>query len=212
MCFYPVGWAWIEYDFQMGEKPARWEKRAKTVCSMGNLLDEPVREEGKTAFQNGINFRRTRIEGLLMRMVKRKEVSVIIYDHRMQGYEIDNRMRLDATLKVDVTRSIIGFNEFMRGDGWNCRIDANSLLESLGNQKGWELKSAKYDWLKIERYGRLLFERRGWPTSIGDYTNSVSAWYGSQFENEQVEPAYSTVQEIISKLHKEYSNCMDSEI
>lgn len=206
MCVYPVGWAWEEYDLQTRETPATWEKRAQKVCSIGTLLDEPIRDDGTTAFKNGMRFRRARVKHLLMRMIKRKEISVTIYDHRMQGYEIDDRMRLDATLQLDVTRGIIGFNELIRDDAWDCRVDAKSLLRILENHKGWELKSGTYDWLKIERYARCLYELRGVPDAMSDYTTSTNIWYGQQFEDEQREPPYSSAQEMMSKLHKEYSS------
>lgn len=206
MCIYPVGWNWAEYQLVKYSKTYPWEKKAKKVRHFDAALNEPQVTEGSVALQNGAIARRDRIERLLMRMIKRKEIIVTIYDHRMQGYELGDKMRLDATFKLNVESGIVGFNELTNGDAWDCCVDTKSLLTTLENTRAWETKAGPFDWLKIERYVRDLYETHGVPTTQSSYVSLVNEWHGLLFEDDQIEPTRSTLNEMISKLHAEYSN------
>lgn len=206
LCVYPIGWNWAEYLSVKYSKIYPWEKKAQKVRHFNTALNEPQVTEGSIAMKNGAISRQNHIERLLMRMIKRKEIVVTIYDHRMQGYQIDDKMRLDATLKLNVEVSAIGFNELTNDDAWDCRVDTKSLLATLENTKAWETKVGQFDWLKIERYARDLYEIRGLPNTQSNYMNLVTEWHGLLFEDDQVDPTRSTLNEMISKLHAEYSN------
>ncbi|MEQ8659146.1 MAG: hypothetical protein RIC24_17705 [Hyphomicrobiales bacterium] len=206
LCVYPVGWNWAEYQPENQAKIYPWEKKAQKANHFETALNGPPSMEGSVALKSGAVSRQNHIERLLMRMIKRKEVIVTVYDHRMQGYEIDGKLRLNATLKLSVESSVIGLNELTNGDAWDCRIDTKSLLSTLDNIKGWETKAGPYDWLKIERHARDLFEIQGVPRTKGMYVDKVCKWHGNLFKEEQVEPARSTVSDLIADLHSEYSN------
>lgn len=206
LCVYPVGWNWAEYQPEKHSKIYPWEKKAQKARNFDTALDEPEVTEGAAALQNGAISRRNHIERLLMRMIKRKEIIVTVYDPRMQGYEINDKMRLDTTLKLNVEASVIGFNDLTNGDAWDCRADTKSLLSALESVKGWKTQAGTFDWLKIERYARDLYETHGVPKTQVSYVNLVNTWHGGLFEDEQTEPTRSTLNKIISKLHAEYSS------
>lgn len=206
LCLYPVGWAWSEYPPTKYSKIYPWEKKALKVRHFNTALSEPQVAEGSAALQNGVTARRIRIEQLLMGMLKRKEIKVTIYDRHMRGFEIGKKMRLDATLKLNIKASVIGFNELIGVDAWDCSIDTKSLLSALESRKGWDTKAVLYDWLKIERHARDLYEIRGVPKTKGSYVDLVNLWYAHLFEHDPEEPTLTTLQGLISKLHAEYSH------
>lgn len=208
-CFYPVGWNWEEYNPRKYSKTYPWEKRAKKVYCLDNAQNRPILTD---ALPHGVIARQNRVEQILMRMIKRKEILVTVYDHTTQGFELDDKMRLDAALKLSVEASVVGFNELTNGDAWDCRVDTKSLLTALENTKGWETKAGAFDWLKIERYARELYEKRGTPRTRDDFVKLVIDWHSEQPGNTSKEPTFSTLRALISDLHKEYSGSSFSEI
>ena len=203
LCYYPVGWNWTEYVRPRNEDPYPWEKKAQKALSLIEPLGKNT-PKGLQARKQGNEFRRIKVERHLLRFIKRKEILLTYYDHRMQGFELGDRMRLDETLKFNVVASSIGYNDLKNGDAFYCSVDTKSLLTALETKKHWETKAGPFDWLLIERYVRELYEDFGKPKTQEDYFQKVVQWHADRAVKEEKEPTASTLRELISNLHIEY--------
>lgn len=192
-----MGWSWLEYP--SGDDPLSYEPFAEATSGLDIDLDEGVRRAGTQARRNGIEFRKHHAIELLTRFVRRREIPLILTDRHGTVISVteDIRQSFNESIKVDVHRNRIGLS-------WLFETDAIQLVETLSDHRAWSTNSSPDDWLRIERYVRLLFERRGLPETQEAYVQALLEWIAVDADNEK-EPAPSTLREKVRLLSKEYS-------
>jgi hypothetical protein len=205
---FPIGWAWVEYPHRRGSKRMPYEAHAEKVSSLNIKLEEAETKAGTKAFQDGINARKKVVERHLMRMIKRQEIPVQVINYRMEGYPLDDKMRLDEALRFDVATNGIGLFDLKDGRGFSFQTDAQAVLAALEDKCAWNTNTSVNDWLVIERYLRELFEVLGLPGTRDEYANRTAIWYVDKTPTGE-EPAKTELRNLTSKLFSEYA---DSEI
>jgi hypothetical protein len=179
-----------------------YEGKAKEVRNLEIPLDEQQTLDGERAYQNGAAFRRLKVEKHLLRMIKRREIPVVLVDHRMQGHPLDDRSRLDEALTINVMSNAIGFFDLGPGRAWDFQTDTLAVLAALDARRGWNTNRSANDWLLVERYLRALFETLGLPQTRDDYFKLAAAWYAAARKRE---PATTELRALTSCLYDEYA-------
>ena len=206
---FPVGWRWDEYPPLRNIRPMPYEQKAQSTNRLGLQYPSSQTEAGLSATQNGIASRKNVVERHLMRMIKRQEIPVTVTNHRMEGYPLDHRMRLDEALRFDVATNGIGLFD-LKDCGFDFHTDTLTVLDVLDQRCAWHRNSSVNNWFYVERYLRINFEMHGLPNKQEDYAKLAVSWYG-EHNAEKREPAMSGLRQLVSNLYAEYAGS-DSEI
>lgn len=201
-CEFPLGWSWTEYNLGQFENSHGYEDDAKNSFTLGIDLQEVRRTpKGSDADIKGKQFRKERVEQLLERLIRRKEVGATIYDEQGYGSSISDKLRQSAGTKIDVERSSYGLPDLR----WHCTIDAIDLTKFLDVRR-WKNKRAKdHDWLLIERNIRVYFETYGCPDRKEDVYDAILADF-SVDKDLKDQPSPSMLKGAIADLRREYED------
>lgn len=181
-----------------------YEAKAEGLRQLGISLDEQQKPDGERAYQNGVAFRKSKVEHHVLRMIKRQEIPVVLVDYRMQGHPLDDRSRLDEALTIDIGSDAIGFYDLGPGHAWEFQTDTLAVLARLDARRTWNTNRSANDWLLVERYLRALFETRGVPQTRDEYFDLAAAWYAARNARKR-EPAKTELRALTSVLYDEYS-------
>lgn len=201
---FPVGWAWAEYPAKRHEERMPYEQRAQRISQMKVESESEDNKEGFRAFRCGIAYRRNKAELHLMRMIKRQEIPVTLFDDAGVGRALNDRMRLDSGLRIDIRKNLIGLDGLSYGHVWQFETDTAKVWDALAGKGGWMKNDSTHDWLLAERYMRELFETHGVPKTRDEYFGKTAERY-SLNSIDGTEPSTTELRALASKLYTEYS-------